>query len=139
MPDDTPSNVPSTPPVAPADESPRMPPPSATVEPFVSAGGPPPTVPAPPKRTGKALGIITAIVLIAGAAVAFYTVPGLQEKFGFAKPTPTATPTATPTPTSSADAFDASLQDVDTSMDKLDSDLTGTDTSLDDKQGDLSE
>jgi hypothetical protein len=109
---------------------PEMPHPSATVQPFDSAGVPHPSLtPSTPKHH-KVLRVLAvlAVLVVAAAGYMFYA------QF---KPVRNAAKTTTPTPrpVNIADdysGFITSLGDVDTS-------LTNADTSLGDKAGDLSE
>lgn len=80
-------------------DAPRMPPPSATVEPFISGGGPPPMAPEPPKRRGKGPLVVILLMLVAAVIGAFYALPSLRSKLGLDKsaaPSPSTTPTASP-------------------------------------------
>jgi hypothetical protein len=112
-----------------------MPKPSPTVEPFQSAGGPPPQA-SEPKRGHKGLiiglGIVVVLIL---AAVAYYAVSSGVLKLGSTtKPSPT--PSSTP---AAADNLDSDYQQLDSSVGQLTNDLNDADTALGDKQGDLSE
>src|SRR5476649_1184930 len=80
-----------TTPVSFPDDTPRMPPPSAVVEPFVSGGGPPPSLTPPPKRSGRGLLIFLLIILLIVSGVFVYIKYGSQlslPKVGYSKPTP---------------------------------------------------
>lgn len=142
MPDASPETpTPDLPPVpAPAsEEPPKMPPPSPTVEPFISGGGPPTPEKTKPPHSPKGLVTLLAIIVllaIAGSTLALYG-PSVGVKVGLIKGTPT--PTAAPSVGLVTSDLTEPLQSLDTSIGDLETNLSDSDTVLSDKQGDLSE
>jgi hypothetical protein len=108
-----------------------MPKPSATVEPFMSAGGPPPPSGKPKKSHAKMFVALAVLVILVGAGAYLVLFSGV---FKTADNTPSPTTAAT-----ASQSYTTSLADVDSALSALNTNLADVDSSLNDKSGSLSE